>query len=183
MMRKGLFAAGVAAALLLAFAPNARAQSGIYLGLQGGLSAQNADLGEIDFENDTSFAYGVRGGVRLLNFAVELSFLQASHTLDPDDFGDQIDWNYFGLNGKLFLPIPVVSPYLTVGYGYYNVDVSAIGDDRTGGFNLGAGLEIGLGRKFSLTAEGKYHRFSADLDAGEFNATDFTVTGGFNVYF
>ena len=48
------------------------ARNGIYLGLQGGFSAQKPSLKNVEFNTDTTFLYGVRAGVRFMMVALEL---------------------------------------------------------------------------------------------------------------
>jgi len=167
------------------------AQAGIYLGVQGGVSNQNADFNDFKFNMDTSFVYGLRLGVRILMLAAELSYVQAAHNLDPKGgflptWKDRtVDWSCVALNGKLRFPVLMLVPYLTVGYGYYGVDIEDIQQEETrkGGLNLGAGIELSLGSKFALVAEGKYHHVKVKIESADFTASNFTLTGGFNFSF
>jgi opacity protein-like surface antigen len=175
---------------LLAFGLVPKAEAGlIYLGLQGGISRQKAGFSDIKFNTDTSFLYGAKAGVKFMMFAVELNYFQAAHNLDPKDISvpmwqdRKVDYSYLGVNLRWIFPILVVQPYLTAGYGYYAVDIHDIDKDHNGGFNLGAGVELMLGKKFSLSAEGKYHHVTLDIDAKSFKVGDFSLTGGINIYF
>lgn len=176
--------------VLLAFCLVPKAEAGlIYLGLQGGLSMQKAKFSDITFNTDTSFLYGAKAGVKFMMFAVELNYFQASHNLDPKDISvpmwqdRKVDYSYLGANLRWIFPILVVQPYLTAGYGFYTVDIHDIGKDHNGGFNVGAGVELMLGKMFSLSAEGKYHHVNLDIDKKSFKVGDFSLTGGFNIYF
>lgn len=176
-------------ATLGAAAPDAGAGI-VYVGVQGGVSRQKASLTGITFDPDTSFLYGVRAGVNILSFAVELNYFQAAHNLmtEAGAFSAwnerEVDYCYLGFNVRwTVLPLPVIHPYLTVGYGHYTADVHDIGKDRNGGFNVGAGVELMLGKRFSLLAEGKYHHVSMDIDAQKMKFANFTLSGGLNVYF
>lgn len=181
----------LAAAIILAAAPEARAQLGLYLGFQGGVSSQRASFEGVDFDGETTFVYGLRAGVKVLIVAAELQFLQAAYNLSTDsppaplrDWNDRrIRWNSYGLNVRIMMPFSLVSPYLTGGYGYYGADIDAIDDDRSAGWNAGLGLEIPLGRKLALTAEARYHRARFDIREGELKTGTFTVAGGLNVSF
>ncbi len=181
----------LAAAIMLSAAPAARAQLGLYLGFQGGASSQKMSFEGVDFDRNTTFVYGLRAGVKVLMVAAELQFLQAAHNLSTDsplaplrDWNDRrVRWNYYGLNVRILLPFPIVSPYLTGGYGYYGADIDTIGDDRSVGWNAGLGLEIPLGRKLALTAEGRYHRARFDIREGDLKSGTFTAAGGLNVSF
>jgi len=175
---------------LLAFGLVPKAEAGlIYLGLQGGISRQKAGFSDIKFNTDTSFLYGAKAGVKFMMFAVELNYFQAAHNLDSTDISvpmwrdRKVDYSYLGVNLRWIFPILVVQPYLTAGYGYYAVDIHDIDKDHNGGFNLGAGVELMLGKKFSLSAEGKYHHVTLDIDAKSFKVGDFSLTGGINIYF
>jgi opacity protein-like surface antigen len=179
----------VLVATLVVAAPDAGAGI-IYLGLQGGVSRQKASLSGISFDADTSFLYGVRAGVRVLSLAVELNYFQAAHNLTtgglmvPTWSDREVDYSYLGVNVRwIILPLPIVNPYLTVGYGYYTADIHNIDKDKNGGFNVGAGLELMLGKSFSLLAEGKYHHVSLDIDAEKMKLGNFTLSGGLNFAF
>ncbi len=165
------------------------ARGGIYVGLLGGFSAQKPSLKDVDFNTDTTYLYGLRAGVRFMMVGVELNYFQAAHNLELDDIvgfdwgGRDIDYNYIGLNIKYFFPLMVLHPYITAGYGYYKADIKDVGDDQKRGYNLGVGVELMLGQKFSLLAEGKYNIVNLDIDKRELKLGDFTISGGFNVHF
>lgn len=170
-------------------APDARAGI-VYFGLQGGLSRQKASLSGITFDPDTTFLYGVRAGVRVLSLAVELNYFQAAHNLTtggimvPTWSDREIDYSYLGVNVRwMILPLPIVNPYLTAGYGYYTADIHNIDKDKNGGFNVGAGVELMLGKSFSLLAEGKYHHVKLNVDAQDLKLGNFTLSGGLNFTF
>lgn len=175
---------------LLAFGLVPKAEAGlIYLGLQGGISKQKASFSDIKFNTDTSFLYGAKAGVKFMMFAVELNYFQAAHNLDSNDISvsmwrdRKVDYSYLGANMRWIFPILVVQPYITAGYGFYAADIHDIDKDNNGGFNLGAGVELMLGKKFSLSAEGKYYHVTLDIDAKSFKVGDFSLTGGINIYF
>lgn len=165
------------------------ARGGVYLGLQGGFSAQKPSLKDVDFNTDTTYFYGLRAGVKFMMMALELNYFQASHNLELSDIvgfewgGRDIDYNFVGLNLKYFFPLMTVHPYITAGYGYYTADIQDIDKDTEKGYNLGVGVELVLGRKFSLLAEGKYHFVNFNIDDRELEVGDFTFSGGFNIYF
>lgn len=187
-MRKILLAAFVFTFSLL-LASNAFGQGGLYLGIQAGFSAQKPSLKDIEFNMDTTFLYGVRAGVRIMMIALEANYFQAAHNMELKElvtfeWGDrEIDYSYLGLNLKYFFPLVVLHPYITFGYGYYTVDIRNIGEDKEKGFNLGLGLELMMGGKFSLLAEGKYHHTNLDIDERELKLGDFTFSVGANIYF
>ena len=178
-----LFVLGLVAVLSLP------AEAGFYLGLQGGFSSQKAKLDGISFDRDQTFLYGARAGVSILALALEVQWLQAAHNLDFRDItpemwkNRELDYSHLGLCAKFFLPMPVLSPYLSVGYGYYWAHIPGVETEKKTGFNAGAGLEIRLARKFALTAEARYHRVGLGLDEGKLTLGNLALSGGFNIYF
>lgn len=187
-MRKILLPAFVLTISLL-LASNAFGQGGLYLGVQAGYSAQKPSLKDIEFNTNTTFLYGVRAGVKIMMIAVEVNYFRAAHNLELKElvtleWGNQeIDYSYLGLNLKYFFPLVVLHPYVTFGYGYYTADIRNFDEDKEKGFNLGLGLELMAGGKFSLLAEGKYHHANLDIDEQEFKLGDFTFCVGVNIYF
>jgi opacity protein-like surface antigen len=174
--------------LCFVFASGGFARTGLYLGIQGGYSAQKPSLKDVEFNTDTTFVYGLRAGIRVLMIGVEASYFQAAHNLDPADilsldWGErEIDYNFLGLNLKYFFPLIFLNPYITAGYGYYTADIDEIDKDKNGGYNLGLGLELNLGR-LSLTAEGKYHHVKLEIEEMDLKIGDFTLVGGLSFYF
>ena len=175
--------------ILLAAPAAASAQAGIYLGFQGGLSLQKPSLEGVDFGTDTTFICGLKAGVQLLMFVVEFQYFQGAHnislaemaTLDWD--GRSVDYSHVGLNVKYLFPLVMVHPYLSLGYGNYTVDINAIDKDRQAGFNLGGGVEVMLGKKFGITAEGRYHLVKFDIADRDMKVGDFTLTAALHFYF
>jgi hypothetical protein len=187
-MKRCFAAFAVVMILGLAAARPAFSQS-IYLGAYGGFSSQTPQFQNIQFSTDTTFVYGVRAGVRLLTFALELTYFQAAHNIVVGG-GSLIDWNgkvndysYLGANAKLFFPLLFIQPYITAGYGYYTTDIQTIDKARDGGFNFGAGIELKFGSKFGLSAEGRWHNVNVSFQDIAFSVGDFTLCGGFNFYF
>jgi len=175
--------------ILFLTAANAFAQIGIYIGGFAGSSAQKPSFENVQFSTDTTFLYGLRGGIRFLMLALEVSYFRAMHNIAMADFLT-IDWNgrindysYIGLNLKYVFSLAIFHPYLTAGYGYYTVDIENIAKDKEGGINFGAGLEISLGKRISILAEGKYHHVTVDIQKINLGLGNFTVCGGLNIYF
>jgi len=168
---------------------NAFSLVSIYAGVQGGYSAQKPSFENVHFDTNTTFIYGLRGGVKVLNFAFELNYFKAVHNIEMEDFilfnwdGLENDYSFIGLNFKYIFALLILQPYLTVGYGYYTADIHNIDKDNEGGYNLGLGLEVMFGKKFSLLVEGKYHHVTVDIENFELGLGDFTVCGGLNIYF
>jgi len=160
-----------------------------YLGLDGGVSSQNLSLEDVKFDKDTSFVYGVRLGFNFLFLAVEGQYFQVSHNMTLSDFPDfnwgdrNVNYSYLGLNGKLYLPIPIVRPYFVLGYGYYTTNVKDIGKDSVADVNLGIGVEFRLGHTFGIQGEGKYHSGIFAIDESDLAVKNYTLTGGLSFYF
>lgn len=189
-MRKRLFVPAVL--LALAFSPpQAFGQLGIYGGIFGGFSSQHPALPDVDFDADGAFVYGARVGLRVLMFGIEGGYFRAVHDISLKELalldwdGQTVDYSYYGLNVKLFFSLLVLHPYITAGFGYYTADISEIGDDAKAGYNFGGGLELALGKKFSVGVEGKWHHVTLDVDILHpgLSVGDFTLTGGFNIHF
>ncbi len=164
------------------------AQSGFFLGIQGGFSAQKPSLKDIEFNTNSTFLYGLRAGMKIWMIAVELNYFQAAHNMEVEELfsfewqGRQIDYNFIGGNLKYFFPLPVIQPYISFGYGYYTADLYEIDKDTDRGYNFGAGFEIHLGKKISILAEGRYHRVKLDIDEKDLLIGDFTFICGLSIY-
>ena len=143
----------------------------------------------VEFNSDTSFLVGARFGFKFLMMAVEANYFQAGHNVSLKDLvtinwdGREVDYSYLGLNVKYFFPLLLLHPYVSVGYGYYTASIQDIGEDTQMGFNVGLGLELHVGSKFALNAEGRYHRVGLDIDNRELKIGDFTINGGLSIYF
>ncbi len=167
----------------------AAAKSGFFIGFQGGWSLQKPGFEEVKFDTDTSFMYGARVGVKFMMIAVEANFFQAAHNLVLKELaafdwdGVEADYSYLGINARVYIPLVLVHPYFTVGYGYYSANLKDIDKDSNTGINLGIGVELQLGDKFSLMAEGKYHNVKVDILDSEMDLKNYTLSGGFNLYF
>ena len=163
-------------------------QSGFFLGIQGGFSAQKPSIKDIEFNTDTTFLYGFRAGVKIWMIAVEVNYFQAAHNMKLQEMltfewqGRQVDYNFIGGNVKYFFPLAVFHPYISFGYGYYTADLFEIDKDTDRGYNFGAGIEIHLWEKFSLLAEGRYHRVKLELDEQDLRIGDFTLIGGISIF-
>lgn len=171
------------------FASGAFAKSGFFIGLQGGWSMQKPNLEEVKFDSDSTFLYGARIGVKFMMFAIEANYFQAAHNLVVKELvafdwdGVEVAYNYLGINARVYIPLILVHPYLTAGYGSYSANLKDIAKDSNRGINLGVGVELQLGDKFSLMAEGKYHYVKVDIEDSELSLKNYTLSGGFNIYF
>jgi opacity protein-like surface antigen len=185
----------ITAVFLILAAANAFSQVGLYIGAYGGISSQTPSFQNVQFDTNTKFVYGLRGGLRILMLALEVNYFTVSHNINQlgnfllFNWKDKVnDYSYLGLNLKWVFSLAIFHPYLTVGYGSYSVDIKdpalplPIGSDKSGGYNLGAGLEIQFG-KFALVAEGKYHNVTVDITNIHLGLGDFTLCAGLNFYF
>ena len=188
-MKRRAFRFFVLVVFCVILASGATAKSGFFIGVQGGWSMQKPSFEEVKFNSDSSFLYGARVGVKFMMFAVEANFFQAAHNLVVKELvglhfdGVEVDYNYLGINARVYIPLILVHPYFTVGYGWYSANLKDIGKDSNRGINLGIGVELQLGDKFSLMAEGKYHNVKVDIDESEWGLKNYTLSGGFNIYF
>jgi opacity protein-like surface antigen len=185
-MRKILWRV-IAVVVLVTFAPGYVSGQNFFLGGQLGISIQKPSIEEIEFSTDTTYLYGVFAGIKFSSLALEFHYFQAAHDLEIEELIDpwadrEIDYNYVGLNLKVFLPIPLLNPYLTGGYGTYRAEISGIDKDANEGFNIGAGIELRLGDHFALRGEGKYHRVKLNIDDRDLKLGDFTAAVGITFY-
>lgn len=173
---------------LLIFAENVTAQSGFFLGLQGGVSSTKPGFNNNEFSRDNSFLYGARFGLKLLMISLELNYFRASHDIQAENSlqdlsGRRLSTNYLGLNVKYFLPLFFLHPYLSAGYGYYGSEIQGVDKERKRRLNFGAGVEFHIGKKISLLAEGRYYFGSLEIEEEEMKLGQYTLSGGFNFYF
>jgi opacity protein-like surface antigen len=185
---KRIIGLGLAAALLLTAVP-AFSQVGLYIGGYAGLSQQKPSFDSAQFNTDTTFVYGLRGGVRILMLALELSYFRAGHNISMGDFvtfqwnGLENDFSYIGASLRWIFSLAILHPYLTAGYGYYTADIGTIDKGHDGGYNFGAGLEVAFGSKISLVVEGKYHHVSVDISNIRLGLGNFIMTAGLSLNF
>jgi opacity protein-like surface antigen len=177
-----------AAALLAVLSVPAFSQIGITLGAFGGTSVQTPSALSFEFDTDTTFVYGLRAGLRILMFGVELNYFQAAHNIlvggaGLADWDEKInDYSYVGINGKVYFPILMLQPFVTAGYGYYTADIQNIDKDNDGGLNIGAGLDLRLGKRFSLTAEGRWQKIVVSIQDIQLSLGDWTFWAGFQIH-
>lgn len=185
---KRIIGFGLVAALLFTAVP-AFSQVGLYVGGFGGFSMQKPSFDAAQFNTDTTFVYGLRAGVRILMLALELSYFRAGHNISMEDFatfkwnGLKNDFSYIGANLRWIFSLAILHPYLTVGYGYYTADIKNIDKAHDGGYNFGAGLEVALGSRISIVAEGKYHHVTVDVSNVKLGLGNFILTAGLNLNF
>ncbi len=159
----------------------------LFFGGQFGLSVQKPSLDEIEVSTDTTYLYGLYAGVKFAGLALELNYFQAAHDLELKELIDpwadrEMDYSFVGVNLKVFIPVPIISPYLTGGYGNYRAEISGISSDSSGGLNIGAGVEMALGDHFALKGEGKYNHVNLNIEERELSVGDFTFAVGIIYY-
>jgi hypothetical protein len=183
------FAAALGAAILAA-----PAHAGFYIGARGGLSNQNpslsGSLGKIEFDRNSAFLYGVQVGFKFSALAVEGEYYRADHGLlhesslqgGSDNISTEMDYHYLGVNAKLGIPLVILYPYVTVGYGKYSAMLSGFGDSSDFAINVGAGAELAIGR-ISIFAEVRYSDFGFDLGNLTWDFGGVDAHFGLNVHF
>jgi hypothetical protein len=163
----------------------AAASPGFYIGVEAGSSAPNftlRSLTDVDFEGTRSFLYGAKAGLKFLFLAVEGNVLTSSHDITsiigtPWE-ATGVGFTYWGINGKLFLPIPIVQPYIMGGYGTYSVHINGDGKGSNGGYNVGGGVQVNIG-KLGIFGEGRYHNVNVLVPgSGQLDMSNFTLTIG-----
>jgi hypothetical protein len=93
-----------------------------------------------------------------------------------------MDYYYLGISGKLGIPLVIVFPYVTVGYGTYSVSLDDVGDGSSAAFNVGAGAEVKLG-KIGLFAELRYTDFSLEIGSEGWDFGGLDIHAGINIHF
>jgi len=162
-----------------------------YLGIKLGLSMQSPKSGDADFEYkvDTRTLYGFRLGLRVSQFALEGVYTTAEHFLDPKpDAPEDLEREKFkfsntGVNVLYFVPVPVVEPYLTLGYGSYSATISDLAKDSSGGFNAGIGAAAKMGKYVSIAAEARYHSVRFEFEDRKVDLSDWSWNVSFNFHF
>jgi len=168
--------------IFLAAAVSIPANAQFYLGIRGGMSNQDAKAGEIEFDQNSAFLYGAQAGIKFLFLAVEGQFYRADHDLMGENIEQQMNYYYLGVNGKLGIPLPVVYPYITVGYGSYSVDLGGLGKDTDTAFNVGGGVELTFG-KIGIFGELRYSDFSVEFESLTWDLGGLDLHLGLNIHF
>jgi len=163
-------------------------QAGLSLGVFVGQSWQKPSFENLQFEIDSRWAYGLRAGLKILFFGLEAQYFQIAHNLNLSDPGHawqnrQVDFSCLNLALKTYFSLLILHPYLSLGYGYYSLSLQELTEEKKASFNFGAGLELSLGGKLSLQAEGRYHRPVLSLNRADFRLGDLVVTAGLNYHF
>lgn len=164
----------------------------IYIGALAGYSSEKPklpDIQDIEFESDATLFYGGRLGVRISMIAIEAMYIRAGHELTQigagviDWDGRELEYQYIGANVKLFpFSLAIFHPYLIGGYGYYMAEIKDIGDDKTGSYSVGVGMELKFS-KIALVAEGKYRRGDVEIEGNNLELGNYSLNVGLNIYF
>lgn len=183
----------VMAALALAAAPAAGAVAqDITLGIRFGLALDDSRYDALPFEieNDLGATYGLRLGVRQGHWGMEVGYLHGDRSLTPKaEAPPELAATTFRLNSFSFnilyypLQSATLQPYLTGGYGYYRVNFVDYDEDRSSGFNLGAGLDLLVLRKLSIALEARYQWVTFTFAENPLDAQTWTATFGLNYHF
>jgi hypothetical protein len=176
--------------VFLSFGGEALAQE-FYIGIKLGLSDQipKFEGEDIDYQVDTRTLYGFRLGLGTERAALELSYHQADHFLEAKSEVEaalerlKLNFNWTGLNLLVFLPVPVVEPFMSAGYGTYGIRLGDLEKDRSWGWNLGLGAAARLGRSFSIGIEGRYHKVKFTLDERSLDLSDWAGNVSLNFHF
>lgn len=183
----------VTAALILAVLPAAAAaQQDITIGIRFGLALDDStyDALPFDLENDLGATYGLRLGLRQGHLGAEVGYAHLERSLTPKaEAPPELEATTFRLNSFSFnlLYYPFLSstlqPYLTGGYGYYRANFVGYDEDRSSGFNLGAGLDLLVLRKLSIALEARYQWVTFTFAEDPLGAQTWTATFGLNYHF
>jgi len=121
---------------------------------------------------------------------VEVGYFHGDRSLTPKaEAPPELAPTTFRLNSFSFniLYYPLLSatlqPYLTGGYGYYRVNFVDYDEDRSSGFNLGAGLDLLVLRKLSVALEARYQWVTFTFAENPLDAQTWSATFGLNYHF
>lgn len=188
---KKIVISGLVFVFLFASASVLHAQE-IYIGALVGYSTETPklpDIQDVEFNTNDTLFYGGRLGVKISMFAIEAMYVRAGSELEEIGTsvigwdGREMEYQYIGANVKLFpLSIAIFHPYVMAGYGYYLAEIQDVGDDKTGSYSVGVGLELKFS-KIALVAEGKYRRGDVVIDGNDLELGNYSLNVGLNIYF
>lgn len=181
------------AALALGLVAVSRAaEQDITLGIKFGLAIDDSNFSSLPYEitKDLGATYGLRLGVRQGHVGIEVGYAHGERSLTPKpEAPPGLAATSFRLNtlsfNLLYYPFPeaTLQPYVTGGYAYYRLNVVGYDEDRTSGFNAGAGLNLLLLRHLSLTLEARYSWVDFTVAEQPLDARTWTATLGVNYHF
>jgi hypothetical protein len=188
---KKIVISGLVFVFLFASVSALRAQE-IYIGALVGYSTETPklpDVQDVEFSTNDTLFYGGRLGLRISMFAIEAMYVRAGSELEEIGTsvigwdGREMEYQYIGANVKLFpFSLAVFHPYVMAGYGYYLAEIQDVGDDKTGSYSVGVGLELKFS-KIALVAEGKYRRGDVVIDGNDLELGNYSLNVGLNIYF
>jgi len=151
----------------------ARAQS-VHFGLGGGATAPNGDL-----KNDANIGWHAQAMVGFSLPAMPVSFrldgVYHKFSLKETDAGDARVWGG-SLDAIVHLPVPVVSPYLIGGPGYYNLkSYQSTESVNKFGWNAGGGVSFHLSHSVTSFVEARYTQILTDGQHTNFIPVTFGV--------
>lgn len=148
--------------------------------VRGGLAFPTGDFAEE--EDGEGVENGITYGANATFHFMPMLGIYAGYTRSDFGAGDDVDLTDEGFSGGLRLAIPTplipIDPYVKAGLVYNTLEFSGseggvrlgIESDRSLGFEVGAGVGIGLGPKLSFTPQVTYTRYEpkfGDLDLGD----------------
>jgi hypothetical protein len=146
--------------------------------VRGGLAAPLGDFGSDDEETGYGAKMGTSLGGNATFHFMPLLGIYAGYTrnqfdVEGEDDADIID-SGFEAGVRLAVPTPLIpiDPYVKLGAVYHDLKLQAsdggatfgFTSDRSLGFEVGAGIGIGLGPKLSFTPQVTYTRYSPQFD-------------------
>jgi len=143
--------------------------------VRGGLAFPTGDFAEED-EDGEGVESGISYGANATFHFMPMLGIYAGYTRSDFGAGDDSDITDegFGAGLRLAIPTPLIpiDPYIKAGAVYNTLELSgsdggvplSLESDRSLGFEVGAGIGIGLGPKLSLTPQVTYTKYSPKFD-------------------
>lgn len=178
-MKKSLFCAVSALVLGLAIAPAAQARDGVYIAVRGGTSDQNikdakdsATSGALS-ELDSVSMFSGAVGYKYSYFRAELEYTWRDDYSDNQItasglINDELKSTSYMLNAYIdFMPEYIVSPYISAGIGYTDLEINETITDSLGRqkyswdknaftWSVGAGATLRINKCLNLDAGYRY---------------------------
>lgn len=176
---------------LLALVPRASAED-IFFGAKFGFSVDNSKFENLPFETtgDLKKVYGLRLGAQKEQWGLEVNYFYSARSVammpeaPPDLDVEKLKWSVLSANLLYYIVWgTTLQPYITGGYGSYRVNLVGYGKDVSGGFNLGAGLDLLLLKHLVFSAEAKYHWVKFTLNDERLDSSVWTTNLGLNIRF
>ena len=174
-MKKSLFCAVSALVLGLAIAPAAQARDGVYIAVRGGTSDQNIKDATSDAlsELDSVSMFSGAVGYKYSYFRAELEYTWRDDYSDNQItasglINDELKSASYMLNAYIdFMPEYIVSPYISAGIGYTDLEINETITDSLGRqkyswdknaftWSVGAGATLRINKCLNLDAGYRY---------------------------